>query len=394
MRLSQRVGRISISSTGAVFAAAAQLKARGVDVVDLSAGEPDFPTPSHVKRAAVEAIRDDFTRYTPTDGIPELKEAIVRRHARDFGSDYSTREVLVTVGGKHAIFNLTGALLEPGDEVVIPVPYWVTFKEAVHYAGAACRFVPTSETDNFRVTAARVEAALSPRTRLILLNSPNNPSGAIIREEEMRAIAELARRRDLLVLTDECYCHFNHEDSRPFSLASLGKDYRDHVAVVGSVSKTYAMTGWRVGFCLGPAPLIQAMLKIQSHCTSNANSIAQKAAVAALSGPQDSIQDMLREYARRRSFMVKALNAIDGVSCTWPDGAFYVYPNLRGLLDARRLENPADLALQLLHEARVAVVPGGGFGTRDHIRISYATSMEQLEKGAGRLARFLGESNS
>ena len=380
-----------MSSTGAVFAAAARLKARGVDVVDLSAGEPDFPTPGHVKRAAFEAIQDDFTRYTPTDGIPELKEAIVRRHARDFQSDYSTREALVTVGGKHAIFNLTSALLQPGDEVVIPVPFWVTFKEAVHYAGAACRLVPTSESEKFRVTAAQIEAAVSPRTRLILLNSPNNPSGATIREGEMRDIAELARRRDLLVLTDECYCHFNYEGSTPFSLASLGKDYRDHVAVVGSVSKTYAMTGWRVGFCLGPEPLIRAMLKIQSHCTSNANSIAQKAAVAALSGPQDSIQDMLREYARRRSFMVEALNAIEGVSCTWPDGAFYVYPNLRGLLDARRMENPAELALQLLHEARVAVVPGEGFGTRDHIRISYATSMEQLEKGADRLARFLGK---
>ncbi|MYC83646.1 MAG: pyridoxal phosphate-dependent aminotransferase [Acidobacteria bacterium] len=390
MRLSQRVGRISMSSTGAVFAAAAQLKAQGVDVVDLSAGEPDFPTPGHVKQAALEAIRDDFTRYTPTDGIPELKQAIVRRHARDFQSDYSTREVLVTVGGKHAIFNLTSALLQPGDEVVIPVPYWVTFKEAVHYAGAACLFVPTSESENFRVTADRIEAAVSPRTRLILLNSPNNPSGATIREAEMRKIAELARRRDLLVLTDECYCHFDYEGSTPFSLASLGKEFRDHVAVVGSVSKTYAMTGWRVGFCLGPEPLIRAMLKIQSHCTSNANSIAQKAAVAALDGPQDSIQTMLREYGRRRSFIVEALNSIDGISCNRPDGAFYVYPNLRGLLDARRVESPADLALQLLHEARVAVVPGEGFGTRDHIRLSYATSMEQLERGADRLARFFG----
>ena len=391
MRLSQRVGRIAMSATGAVFAAAARLKAQGVDVVDLSAGEPDFPTPAHVKRAGVEAIRDDFTRYTPTDGIPQLKEAILRRHACDFGSDYSTREVLVTVGGKHAIFNLTSALLETGDEVVIPAPFWVTFKEAVHYTGAVCRFVPTSESENFRVTADQVEAAVSPRTRLILLNSPNNPSGAVIRKEEMRNIAELARRWNLLVLTDECYCHFNYEGSAPFSLASLGTDYRDHVAVVGSVSKTYAMTGWRVGYCLGPEPLIRAMLKIQSHCTSNANSIAQKAAAAALGGPQDFIQDMLREYGRRRRFMVEALNAIDGISCNWPDGAFYVYPNLRELLDARRLESPADLALQLLHEARVAVVPGEGFGTRDHIRISYATSMEQLEKGADRLARFFGK---
>ncbi len=388
MRLSQRVSRISISSTAAVFAAAAQLKAQGVDVVDLSAGEPDFPTPANVKRAALEAIRNDFTRYTPTDGIPELKEAIVRRHARDFRSSYSTNEVLVTVGGKHAIFNLTSALLQPGDEVVIPAPYWVTFREAVHYAGATCQFVPTAEPENFRVTAGQIEAALSPQTRLIILNSPNNPSGAVIREEEMRDIAELARQRDLMVLTDECYCHFNYEGLPPFSLAALGKAYRDQLIAVGSVSKTYAMTGWRVGFCLGPAPLIKAMLKIQSHCTSNANSIAQKAAVEALSGPQNSIQDMLQEYGRRRAFIVQALNAIPGISCNWPDGAFYVYPNVRGVLEGSQLATVSGLALQLLDQARVAVVPGEGFGTQDHFRISYATSMEQLEEGADRLERF------
>ena len=388
MRLSQRVSRISISSTAAVFAAAAQLKAQGVDVVDLSAGEPDFPTPANVKRAALEAIQSDFTRYTPTDGIPELKEAIVQRHAQDFHSDYSTKEVLVTVGGKHAIFNLTSALLQPGDEVVIPTPYWVTFREAVLYAGAACTFVPTAESENFRVTARQIEDAVSPKTRLIMLNSPNNPSGAIIREKEMRDIAELARQRDLMVMTDECYGHFNYEGLTPFSLASLGQAYRDHFIVIGSVSKTYAMTGWRVGFCLGPAPLIKAMLKIQSHCTSNANSIAQKAAVEALSGPQHSIQTMLQEYGRRRAFIVEALNAIPGISCNWPDGAFYVYPNVRGILDGSPLSTVSDLALQLLHQARVAVVPGEGFGTQDHFRISYATSMEQLQQGAERLERF------
>ncbi len=388
MRFSQRVSRISISSTAAVFAAAAQLKAQGVDVVDLSAGEPDFPTPANVKRAALEAIQNDFTRYTPTDGIPELKEAIVRRHAQDFQSDYSTEEVLVTVGGKHAIFNAISALIQPGDEVVIPTPYWVTFKEAAYYAGAACTFVPTAEPENFRLTARQIEAAVSPKTRLIILNSPNNPSGATIREEEMRDIAELARQRDVMVLTDECYGHFNYEGLPPFSLASLGKAYRDHLIIVGSVSKTYAMTGWRVGFCLGPVPLIKAMLKIQSHCTSNANSVAQKAALEALSGPQNSIQDMLQEYGRRRTFIVEALNAIPGISCNWPDGAFYVYPNVREILDGNPLAAVSDLALQLLHQARVAVVPGEGFGTQDHFRISYATSMESLQEGADRLERF------
>ena len=388
MKLSQRVSQIAISSTANVFAQVTQLKAEGVNLVDLGPGEPDFPTPENIKHAAIQAIHANFTRYTSTDGIMQLKEAIIQRHAQDFQSDYTTNEVLVTVGGKHAIFNLISSLIELGDEVIIPSPYWVTFREAVHYASGRCQFVPTTELDNFRVTASQIESAFSPKTRLIMLNSPNNPSGAIIRAEEMKKIADLARCRGTMVLTDECYCHFNYQDLEPFSLASLGKAYRDHVVVVGSVSKTYAMTGWRVGFCLGPAKLIKAMLKIQSHCTSNVNSIAQKAAVEALVGPQNSILEMLGEYSRRRDFIINALNAIPGITCNWPDGAFYAYPNVSHFLDSSRIPSVSELALRILQEARVAVVPGDAFGTKDHLRISYATSMEQLQEGVIRLEKF------
>lgn len=388
MKLSQRVSQIAISSTANVFAQATQLKAEGVNLVDLGPGEPDFPTPENIKHAAIQAIHENFTRYTSTDGIMQLKEAIIQRHAQDFQSDFTTNEVLVTAGGKHAIFNLISSLIESGDEVIIPSPYWVTFREAVHYASGCCHFVPTTESDNFRLTANQIESAFSPKTRLIMLNSPNNPSGAIIRTEEMKKIADLARCRGTIVLTDECYCHFNYQDLKPFSLASLGKAYRDHVVVVGSVSKTYAMTGWRVGFCLGPAKLIKAMLKIQSHCTSNVNSIAQKAAVEALVGPQTSILEMLGEYTRRREFIINALNAIPGITCNWPDGAFYAYPNVSHFLDSSRIPSVSDLAFRILQEARVAVVPGDAFGTKDHLRISYATSMEQLKKGVIRLEKF------
>jgi aspartate aminotransferase len=387
MKLSARVSRISISSTAAVLAAAARLKAEGHDVVDLGPGEPDFPTPDHIKRAAVEAIQSNFTKYTATEGISELKQAIIDRHAWDFNTAYKLDQVLVTVGGKHGIFNLVSALIEPDDEVVVPIPYWVTFRDVVQYSGGRCTFVRTLEEDNFRVRADQIEAALTPKTRLIILNSPNNPSGAIIPESELKKIAQTARERRILILTDECYSHFVYGGRRPFSLASIGREYYDQLVVVGSLSKTYAMTGWRVGYCLGPAELIKSMLKIQSHSTSNVSSISQKAAVEALRGPQGSVQEMLQEYSRRRDFIVTALNAIPGIRCNWPDGAFYVYPNVSGFLGKSALQTASDLCVRLLQETYVAVVPGEAFGTREHIRISYATSQEQLAKGVERIKK-------
>jgi aspartate aminotransferase len=391
MKLSARVSRISLSSTAAVLAAAARLKAEGHDVVDFGPGEPDFPTPDNVKQAAVRAIQSNFTKYTATEGIIELKQAIIDRHARDFNTAYKPDQVLVTVGGKHGIFNLVSALIEEDDEVVVPIPYWVTFKDVVHYAGGRCVFVRALEEDNFRVRADQIEAALTAKTRLIILNSPNNPSGAVISESELKRIAQIARERKIFILTDECYSHFVYGDRRPFSLASLGRDFYDQLVVVGSLSKTYAMTGWRVGYCLGPADLIKSMLKIQSHCTSNTSSISQRAAVEALTGPQDSVHEMLQEYSRRRDFIVAALNTIPGVRCNWPDGAFYVYPNVSGFLKESAIQTTADLCVRLLRDVHVAVVPGEAFGTQEHIRISYATSQEQLAKGVERIREFTAQ---
>ena len=389
MRLAARVSRISLSSTAAVLTAAARLKAEGYDVVDFGPGEPDFPTPDNVKRAAIEAIQSNFTKYTATEGIAELKQAIVDWHAQEFKTSYNPEQVLVTVGGKHSIFNLVSALIEADDEVVIPIPYWVTFRDVVHYVGGRCVFVRTREEDNFRVRADQVEAAITPKTRLIILNSPGNPSGAVISEDEVRKIAQTARERQIIILTDECYSHFVYGSQHVFSMASLGPAYCDHLVVVGSLSKTYSMTGWRVGYCLAPAELIKSMLKIQSHCTSNVSSISQKAAVEALRGPQDSVQDMLREYAARRELIVAALNDIPGVRCNWPDGAFYVYPNVSTFLEKPANQTTSDLCVALLQEAHVAVVPGEAFGTQEHIRISYATSQVQLAKGVERMKKFL-----
>ena len=389
MKLSARVSRISISSTASVLAAAARLKSEGYDVVDFGPGEPDFPTPENIKQAAIDAIHSNFTKYTATDGIGELKRAIVDWHARQFNTAYRPEEVLVTVGGKHGIFNLVSALIEPGDEVIVPVPYWVTFKDVVHYVGAQCVFVQTLEEENFRLRAAEIEKVLTSKTRLIILNSPNNPSGAVIAETEMKKIADLAREHEVFLLTDECYSHFVYGDRTPFSMASLAQEYSSRLMVVGSVSKTYAMTGWRVGYCLGPAEVIQSMLKIQSHCTSNVSSISQKAAVEALTGPQHSVAEMLKAYSGRREYVVRALNAIPGIHCNWPDGAFYVYPNVSVFLEKSAIGTPSDLSLRLLQEAHVAVVPGEAFGTQKHLRISYATSLEQLEKGIQRLGDFL-----
>ena len=388
MKLSQRVARISISSTAKVFAAASKLKSQGIDLVDLGAGEPDFPTPENIKQAAIQSIHKNFTRYTPTDGINELKEAIVYRHKEDFQSNYTPEEVLVTSGGKHAIFNLISALIDPGDEVVIPSPYWVTFREAVSYAGGSCKFVRTAESENFRLTALQIKTALSEKTRLILLNSPNNPSGAVISQKEAHKIAKLAYKRNIMLLSDECYSHFVYDGLPRFSMASLGKIYQENLIIIGSVSKTYSMTGWRVGYCLASPVLIRAMLKIQSHCTSNANSIAQKAAVEALLGPQNSVQAMHTEYSKRRAFIVQALNEIPGISCNWPDGAFYVYPNVKQFIGGGGKTTTSHLALQLLDKAHVAVVPGEAFGTYEHLRLSYANSIQQLKEGVNRLRSF------
>jgi aspartate aminotransferase len=370
-----------------VAAEADRLRRDGVDVVDFGAGEPDFPTPDNIKQAAIAALAANFTKYTAAGGTPDLRQAICERHKADFGTGYSAAECLVTVGGKHAIFNLIQALINPGDEVIIPVPYWVTYKDVVNYAGGVCVFVDTEESAGFEVTAAMIERHLTPRTKLVIINSPSNPSGAVLSREEFRAIFHLTAKRDIFLLTDECYCQFLYED-KPFSIAAE-PGAKDTVVVAGSLSKTYAMTGWRIGFALAPAPIINAMTKLQSHSTSNPTSIAQKAAVEAMRGPQDSIPVMLAEYRRRRDFVIERLRKIDGVSIITPKGAFYAYPNISVVFRGGRIKNSLDFSNELLAKAQVAVVPGEAFGTNDHVRISYATSMTELERGLDRLDKFV-----
>ncbi|HEX4773595.1 MAG TPA: pyridoxal phosphate-dependent aminotransferase [Bryobacteraceae bacterium] len=385
--IAERISTISVSSTLKVSADADSLRREGVDVVDFGAGEPDFPTPANIKQAAIKAIEANFTKYTNAGGTPELRGAICERHRQDFGTNYSAVECLVTVGGKHAIFNLIQALINPGDEVIIPVPYWVTYKDVVNYAGGVCVFIDTDENNGFEVTAALIERHLTPKTKLIIINSPSNPSGSVLSDEEFRKIYDLASRREIYLMTDECYCHFLYE-AKPFSIASL-PGAKDTVVVAGSLSKTYAMTGWRIGFALAPAPIITAMMKLQSHSTSNPTSIAQKAALEAMQGPQNSIPEMLAEYKRRRDFVVGRLRAIPGVSIATPKGAFYAYPNVSVAYGSGRVKNSMQFSTALLEEAHVAVVPGEAFGTADHVRISYATSMKELERGLDRMQKFI-----
>lgn len=385
--IAERISTISVSSTLKVSADADRLRRDGVDVVDFGAGEPDFPTPDNIKQAAMQAIASNFTKYTNAGGTPELRKAICDRHRADFGTDYSPSECMVTVGGKHAIFNLIQALVNPGDEVIIPVPYWVTYKDVVNYAGGTCVFVDTDETTGFEVSAAMIERHITPRTKLLIINSPCNPSGSVLSKQEFRQIFEITSRRDIFLMTDECYCHFLYE-AEPFSIAAL-PGAKETVVVAGSLSKTYSMTGWRIGFALAPAPIINAMMKLQSHSTSNPTSISQKAALEAMSGPQNSVPVMLAEYRRRRDFVLDRLRQIPGVSIATPKGAFYAYPNISVAYAAGRVTNSLEFAGELLAQAHVAVVPGEAFGTNDHVRISYATSTPELERGLDRLHTFI-----
>lgn len=385
--IAERISTISVSSTLKVSADADRLRRDGVDVVDFGAGEPDFPTPDNIKQAAMQAIASNFTKYTNAGGTPELRKAICDRHRADFGTDYSPSECMVTVGGKHAIFNLIQALVNPGDEVIVPVPYWVTYKDVVNYAGGTCVFVDTDETTGFEVSAAMIERHITPRTKLLIINSPCNPSGSVLSKQEFRQIFEITSRRDIFLMTDECYCHFLYE-AEPFSIAAL-PGAKETVVVAGSLSKTYSMTGWRIGFALAPAPIINAMMKLQSHSTSNPTSISQKAALEAMSGPQNSVPVMLAEYRRRRDFVLDRLRQIPGVSIATPKGAFYAYPNISVAYAAGRVTNSLEFAGELLAQAHVAVVPGEAFGTNDHVRISYATSMPELERGLDRLHTFI-----
>ena len=385
--LADRVSLISMSATMKVSAEAARLKREGVDVVGFGAGEPDFPTPAHIKQAGVKAIEDNFTKYTQTGGVPELKAGICERHGKDYGTSYSLSECMVNVGGKHTIFNYTQMLLNPGDEVIIPVPYWVTYKDVVTYTGSKCVFVDTNEDDGFAVSAAMIERHLTPRTKMVIINSPSNPSGAVVEEAEFKKIFQLTADRGIWLMTDECYDKFVYE-GKPFSIAAM-PGAKDNVLVVGSLSKTYSMTGWRIGFGLAPSAVIKACEELQSHSTSNPTSVAQKAAIEAVRGPQEEVGVMLDEYRRRRAYVISRIEAMPGIRMAAPKGAFYAYPNISAVFGRGGIKSSMDFTEQLLKQAHVAVVPGEAFGTEEHVRISYATSMKELERGLDRIQKFV-----
>jgi aspartate aminotransferase len=389
VQLSERISRISVSTIATVLQKAEKLKVRDTKLADFGAGEPDFPTPDHIKKAAIQAIEEDFTKYTATGGIRELRHALVEKHAKDHGSNYTVEECLVTVGGKQAIFEAMSAALNDGDEVILPTPYWVTFLEIIKYAGGKPVLLETLESENFAVHAKGVEKLITPKTKLVVVNSPHNPTGAVVPPGEMEKLLALAVRHNLLLLSDECYSHFLYDGRKPFSLGSSKE--REHLLIVDSFSKTYAMTGWRVGFALGSTRLLANMLKLQSHSTSNPNSIAQKAALAAVHGPQAPVQMMLAEYRRRRDRVIEGLQSIPGIRCVPPHGAFYAYPNVGYYLKKDGLGDTSTLAQRLLEEAHVAVVPGSAFGTQEHIRISYATSLEHINEGLRRMAAFFSK---
>jgi len=382
-----RIGRIEVSATMAVAAEAAKLRAQGANLVDFGAGEPHFATPRHIKDAAIAAIEANFTRYTVVPGIPDLRKAIIERHAADFGSDYAIDEAIFTSGGKLALFNAIQILVDHGDEVILPVPYWVSFKDIIQYAGGKVVFLETSEAEDFRITADAIEAAITPRTKAIILNSPSNPAGSVISAEDLERIVHVAHERGIFLLLDECYVYLNYA-SKCISGGSFTWA-KDHLVILGSLSKTYSMTGWRAGYALASKPVVANLSKLQSQSTSNATSIVQKAAIAALAGPQDCVAQFRAEFIDLRDHMLAKLAEIPGVTCTKPEGAFYVYPNISAFLGKGGIRTATELATRLLHEAHVVTVPGEAFGTREHIRLSYPVTKQNIDEGTRRMGEFL-----
>ena len=389
MKLSGRIKAIKPSITLALAAKTLELRAQGLDVINFTAGEPDFDTSDRIKEAAVEALKRGMTKYTDVRGIVSLREAIVEKYQRDYGLRYDRDEVLVSCGGKHALYNLFQAILDEGDEVIIPAPYWVSYPDMILLSGGLPRIVQTKRENGYRITPEELRAALNPRTRAFVLNSPNNPTGAAYDRGDLGALSRVLERHECLIISDDVYEKIVYDDFRFHSIVALNPGLRERTIIVNSLSKTYAMTGWRIGFATGPAPVISAAAKIQSQSTSNPNSIAQVAAVEALLGNQDEVGLMVREFQRRRNTIVKRLNAMEGVQCTMPEGAFYAFPSVRSLLGkkgrGKRLGSACDLAEFFLEEAQVVVVPGEDFGAAENIRLTYATSLEEIEKGCDRI---------
>lgn len=387
--IAERARKVRPSPTLAIDSKAKEMKAKGVDIVNFGVGEPDFDTPEHVKEAAIKAIKDGFTKYTPVGGIDELKEAIIEKFERDNGLRYGKENILVSCGAKHSLYNIAQALFGVGDEVIIPAPYWVSYPDQVLLNDAQPVFIETDEENDFMVSPEYLEERITPRTKAIILNSPSNPTGFIYDEKTLSAIAEIALKHNLYVISDEIYEKLIYDGHRHISIASLSEEIKDRTIVVNGLSKSHSMTGWRIGYAAGPAEIIKVMTNIQSQSTSNPTSVAQKAAVAALRGPQDFVESMRREFERRRNFLVEQLNMIEGISCRLPKGAFYAFPRVSNILGKRvndwEISNSVDLSIYLLEHAHVAVVPGSAFGSDGYVRLSYATSLDNIEKGVKRI---------
>ncbi len=384
---SDRINRIEVSATMAITAESLKMKAAGIDMADFGAGEPHFSTPQHIKDAAIAAIQNNFTRYTAVAGVPQVRQAIVDRHAADFGSTYAPDECVFTTGGKLALFNAMEVLIDHGDEVILPVPYWVSYKDIIQYAGGTPVYVQTAEAENFRLTATMVEAAITPKTKAIVINTPSNPSGAVMSAADLEGIVRMAHDRGIYLLLDECYVYLTFA-GEPVSAGSF-TDCKEHMIILGSLSKTYAMTGWRAGFALGPRQIIGAMSKLQSQSTSNTASMVQQASIAAVKGSQACVGEMNTEYKKLRDRVLEGFKTIPGLTCTVPEGAFYVYPNVKAFLGKGGIGTTTALASRLLTEAHVVTVPGEAFGTAEHIRLSYAVAPDVIDKGVERLRAFM-----
>jgi aspartate aminotransferase len=382
-KISQRAASLSPSLTLAIDAKAKQMKADGVDVVGFGAGEPDFDTPQHIKDACAKALADGFTKYTPAAGIPELRQAIADKFKRDNGLTFNPSQVIVSCGGKHSCYNVIMATCEAGDEVIIPAPYWLSYPEMVKLAAATPVIIPTTDRTEFKVTPEQLRQAITPRTRLFILNSPSNPTGSLYSREEIKALGDICVEKNVLIMSDEIYEKLVYDGAEHVSVASFSPAHQEHTIIVHGFAKAYSMTGWRLGYLAAPEPIAKAIDAIQSHSTSNPTSFAQKGAVAALNGPQDHLKGWLAEYAKRRAYAHQRLNSIPGISCVNARGAFYLFPNISklGL-------SSTEFCARLLDQAQVAAVPGVAFGADDFMRISYATGMANIEKGLDRLEKF------
>lgn len=395
MTISERVKNINPSQTLAITAQALKMKREGKKVISFAAGEPDFDTPGNIREEAISAIREGFSHYTASSGIIELKEAVVEKLKKDNRVEYKPSEIIISTGAKQCLFNTILTICDPGDEVLLPTPCWVSYTEQIKFAGAVPIFINTYQEEDFKLSASQVEEKITSRTKLLILNSPNNPTGAVYEPEELKRIAQLLTKYNIYCICDEIYEKLIYDNAKHLSMASLSDEIKEKIITINGVSKSYAMTGWRIGYAAGPEEIIKGMSKIQGHSTSNPNSIAQKASVEALNGKQDAIEEMRKAFDERRKYMVKRLNEIEGISCLTPAGAFYAFPNVSKILErgieynGKKISNSFDLSNFILKEAEVALIPGSAFEAEGYLRLSYAASLEDIKEGSDRLEKIL-----